>query len=89
VLCGQFVELPSGVDRRVHPDVEDPGGDGGLRRCRQQVADGTEQVAADVGDPQRAVAEGLELGGSIGRLGLIAVAEGSTPDAGAGQHVAT
>ena len=34
-----------------------------------RLADGAEQVAADVGDPQRRVAELLQLGGRGGRLG--------------------
>jgi len=58
---------------RVHPDVQDACGDCRRRRRAEQVAQRAEEVTADVGDPQRRVAQRLELGGQRGRLAGVAV----------------
>ena len=75
--------------RGVHPDVEDAGGDGRRRRRPEEVGERAEHVAADVGDPQRRVAERLQLGGERGRLAGVAVAQRAAPDAGAGRGVSS
>ena len=46
----------------VHPDVEDARRDDRTGCGAQQRLDGAEHVAADVGDPQRVVAQLVELG---------------------------
>ena len=73
--------------RRVHPDVEDAGGNRRRRGGGEQIGERPEDVATDVGDPQRRVTELLELSGELGRLGCVAVAEGAAPDAGAAQSL--
>ena len=82
VLGGQSSVLRGRLVRRVHPDVEDAGGDGARRRCREQVGDRAEQLPADVRQPQRRVAETLELGAPLGGLRFVAIAKYPTPDAG-------
>ena len=62
---------------RVHPEVEDAGGDRRGGRRREDVLDGGEQVAADVGQPDRGVAERLQLGRRLGRCAGVAVAQGA------------
>ena len=57
VLGRQRGVLGGRLLRGVHPDVEDAGGDRRRRRRAQQVVEGAEHVAADVGDPQRRVTE--------------------------------
>ena len=86
VLGRELGVAGGGLLGRVHPEVEDPGGDRRRGRGGEEVLDGGEHVAADVGDPQGAVPELLELGGcGCGGTGL-AVAERGAPDAGAGQR---
>ena len=71
-------------DRRVHPEVEDAGGnDGGCRRGQQEV-EGREQVTSDIGDPQRREPELFELGGQLGDHHGIAVTQLVRPDSSAG-----
>ena len=74
------------VSRRVHPDVEDAGGDHHGGRERQHVVERPEQVAADIGHPQRGEPEGLQLGSEVGDLGGIAVAQLVRPDTGSGER---
>ena len=51
-----------GLVRRVHPDVEDPGGDGGPGGGGEETADVAEHVATvSAGDPDRTEAELVEL----------------------------
>src|SRR4029077_17441743 len=61
VFGGQERMMDGGLLRRVHPYVEDAGGDRRRLRRTEQVADRTEDVATDAGDPQGGVAEFLEL----------------------------
>jgi len=69
------------------PDVEDTGGDRDRGGRRQEDVEGAEQVAADVGDPDRDVAQGFELSGGVRDRSGIAVAEGSRPDARARDRI--
>ena len=69
------------VGRGVHPEVEDAGGGDDRARGVEQVAQGAEHVAADVGDPQRPVAERFQLGGRVALLvGVLAEPQFATPD---------
>ena len=54
-----------------------------------RLPSGVEQVAADVGDPQRRVAEPLQLGGQRGGLAGVAVAQRAAPDPGATRVVSS
>jgi hypothetical protein len=46
----------------MHPQIEDAGGDGDRLGRGQQVLHRIEHRSADVGDPQRGVAEFLQFG---------------------------
>ncbi len=72
------------IVRAVHPDVEDARRQGNGASRREQFLDGAEHVATDVGNPERAVAELLELRGRLARLGALGVkAQLAAPDADA------
>lgn len=69
------------VLRLVHPDVEDAGRHGDRGGGGEHAADVAEHVAAGVGEPDRAVAERLELGHrSLGGRPVRVVAKGPAPD---------
>ena len=55
----------------------------------RSVCEGAEHVAADVGDPERGVAERLQLGGGVADLAGVAVPQLATPDADAPELHAT
>ena len=57
VLGGQRRVLFSGLLCRVHPQVENAGGDRRCGSCAEKVAHCAEDVATDIGDPQCAIAE--------------------------------
>ena len=63
MFAGQRRVTRRGLVRRVHPDVEDPGGDSGPGGGGEQAGDVAEHVAAvTAGDPDRTEAELVELG---------------------------
>ena len=70
---------------RVHPHVEDPGGDRRAARRPQQAVERREHVAADIGDPQRGVAQALQFRRQLGRPPGVAIAQNAAPDPGPGQ----
>ena len=85
MVCLEAGESLAHLGRGVHPEVEDAGG-GDDRRCRiEERPQRAEHVATDVGDPQRGVAERLELRGGVADLGRVAVAQLAAPDADAGE----
>ena len=63
MLAGQCGVTCRGLVRRVHPDVEDPSGDGGPSGGGKETGRVAEHVAAvTAGDPDRTEAEFVELG---------------------------
>ena len=82
VAIGQLGTALRRLGRLVEPQVEDPCRHRGGRRRAEQRLDRREQIAADVGDPQRAVAELLELGRCVRDGTGVAVAQRHAPDAG-------
>ena len=89
-------EEPSGMRRRqlrvpsrdvvrlVHPHVEDAGGhDGAGRRVEEPSRIAEHLTAGAARDPQRPVAEPLELRGRVRGFSRIAASQNSAPDADA------
>ena len=85
VRCRQPGVLGGRLLGRVHPHVEDPGGDRRAARRPQQVVERREDVAADIGDPQRGVTQALQFRRQLGCPPGIAVAQVAAPDPGPGE----
>ena len=65
----------------VHPEIEDPRRDHDVVRRRQQVVHRVEhRCPADVGYPQRRIAQLVQFRCGIGRFRLVAVAQSVVPD---------
>ncbi len=88
VLGGESRMLGCGLLRRVHPDVEDARCDGGRRRCAEQRGERAEQIASDVGDPQRGVSQRVQLRRRRCDRSWLAVTQHAAPDAGTRQTCA-
>jgi hypothetical protein len=58
----------------MHPQVQDAGGHHKAAGGLQQGCGGPEDVAADVGEPQSAIAQALQLRGGVDHLVFGAVA---------------
>jgi len=69
-----------GLDGVLHPEVEDAGADHDPPGGPQQEVERGEDVAPDVGDPQRAVAQLLQLGRAFADLILVTEPEPLVPD---------
>ena len=66
----------------VHPEIEDSRRDNDVVGHRKQVVHRLEhRRTADVGYPQRRIAEFIQFGCDIGRFRLVAVTQSVVPDA--------
>ena len=85
VVPDQAMPPGGGLDRVLQPQVEDAGADHDLPGGPQEEVERGADVTPDVGDPQRAVAQFLQLGGALADLVLVTEPEPLVPDADGGQ----